>query len=432
MPRYRDIGTIGSGGFGEVYKVVRIEDGREFARKVLADPAPLDPSDVERFKREVRLLRTLNHPRIVKIIDSHVVKEPYWFVMPLFRGSLRDHVPAIRGDEARAREIVMQLLDAMEYAHANGVIHRDLKPENILCDDNGDIVVSDFGLGRRLESPSTRKTYTGQFLGTPFYMAPEQELDAKNADQRSDIYSVGRIIYEMYTGDPPSAQQDLTKLEAGIRHIVARCTRSEPNQRYQTIEELRRDFDLVAGGLVSKRLRDDVQGILATLVASEGGSPSEIDELHKALFPLRDDADLVHEVFMSMPPDVFAAYFEGYPDIVRDLTQRFAQHVSETGWPFQYCDKIADAIRRLFRATTDTDLHVSMLVALLELGVSHNRFHVMDVFAKLLGRIEDSGEVLAVRDALDSDRNRPRLAAMKDRLSGIALAEPIRTLVSEV
>jgi serine/threonine protein kinase len=169
MPRYRKIGIIGSGGFGEVHKVVRIEDDQEFAMKVLTDPALLDPSDVQRFKREVRLLRTLNHPRIVKIIDSHVAKEPYWFVMPLFRASLRNHLLTIKGDEARVRDIVMQLRDAMEYAHGNGVIHRDLKPENILCDDNGDIVVSDFGLGRRLDSPSTRKTYTGQFLGTPLH-----------------------------------------------------------------------------------------------------------------------------------------------------------------------------------------------------------------------------------------------------------------------
>jgi hypothetical protein len=263
-------------------------------------------------------------------------------------------------------------------------------------------------------------------------MAPEQEVDAKNADQRSDTYSIGRIIYEMYTGDPPSAQQDLTKLDAGVRHIVARCTRREPTQRYQTIEEVRRDFDLVAGGLVSKRLRGDVQRILAALVASEGASPAEIDDLHKALFPLRDDADLVHEALMSMPPEVLAACFERYPDIVRDLTRRFAEHVSETGWPFEYCDKIAGAIRRLFRATADTDLHISMLVALLELGVSHNRFHVMDVFAGLLGRITDPGEVLAVRDALNTNRNRRRLADLKDRLSRIALAEPIRSLVSNL
>lgn len=411
-------------------KVVRHDDERVFAKKILVNPATLDPADLARFKREVRLLKNLNHPRIVKVISSHVVDEPYWFVMPLFEGSLRDLLPSLRGDGARARKVIEQLLDAMDYAHSNGVIHRDIKPENILYDADGDIVVSDFGLGRRLDSLSTRKTYSGQFLGTPFYMAPEQETDAKNADERSDIYSIGRIIYEVYSGDPPSAQQHLSKLDGGMRHVVGRCTRSDPSERYQTIAELRTDFELITGGLASKRLRDDVQEILATLIASEEVSTPEINKLHKALFPLRDDVDLIHEVFMGMPPHVFIAYFEKYSDVVRDMTLRFMQHVSESPWPFDYCDKIANAIKRLFRATDDTELRVSMLTALLELGVSHNRFYVMDVFIALLGRISDSGDVLAVRDALVKRKH--RLSAMKDRLSSVALPEPIRRLVSEL
>lgn len=349
--------------------------------------------------------------------------------MPLYEGSLRTLLPTILGDNTRIQKIIEQLLDAVEHAHLNGIIHRDLKPENILYEKE-DIVVSDFGLGRRLDAGSTRKTYTGQFLGTPFYMAPEQQIDAKKADERSDIYSIGRIIYELYTGDAPSAQQDLSRLDGGMRHIVSKCTKSDPGHRYQTVAELRGDYELLTGGLASKRLRDDVQQILASLVTGDPPSTGEIEDLHRAFFPLREDVDLVHEVFMSLPPRVFVAYLRIYPELVRDLLRRFMLNIAETGWPFDYCDKIANVLRRLFLVTEDTELRVGMLVTLLELGVSHNRFHVMDVFEELLKRVIEPGEVLAVRDALSGRRS--RLSDMKDRLGRIALAEPIRELVAEL
>ncbi len=428
MAHYSDKQKIGSGGFGEVWRSERTEDGEVFAKKVLVDPEHLDPSDIKRFEREVRLLRTLNHPRIVKVIASHVATEPYWFVMPLYKGSLRSLLPL--RDEGQIRKIVEQLLEATEYAHTNGVIHRDLKPENILHDSNGNIVVSDFGLGREFDAASTRKTYTGQTLGTPYYRPPEQELDAKSADARSDVYSIGRIIYELYTGDPPSAQQDLTRVrEPGIRHIIAKCTKRNPEERYQTVAEIRTDFELIAGGGVSKRLRNEVQKVLAELVASDTPPPTKIEELQRALFPLRDDIDLVHEVFMTIPPEAFRKYFDKYPDIVRDLTRRFAQNVIDSSWGFEYCDKIADTVARLLRATNDIDMHVWMLMTLLELGVSHNRYYVMDVFGKLLSGLQDEGEILAVRDALRDKR--PYLLHMKDRLKRVPIPEPIRELASE-
>ncbi len=428
MARYQALEKLGSGGFGEVWKAARIEDGEVFAKKVLSEPEKLAPSDIERFQREVRLLRTLSHPRIVKVVDAHVTKPPYWFVMPLYRGSLRDLLPTIRDNVEQRSKVVEQLLEAMEYAHANGVIHRDLKPENILYQGNGEIVVSDFGLGRRLDAATTRKTYTGQMLGTPFYMAPEQEVDAKAADERCDVYSIGRIIYELYTGDPPSAQQDLSRLDSGMRHIVGKCTKGNPNERYQKVTEIRTDFELLAGGMASRRLQDDIKEILAKLVTLDVPSDTDIDQLHRALFPLSGNMDLLHDVFMTIPPAALEKYFRKYPDIVRDLIRRFSQNIIDSSWGFEYCDKIADTVGRLYAATTDTDIHVSLLVALLELGVSHNRWHVMDVFGALLGRLREPGEILAVRDAFRARTS--ALKEMKERLQGIPLPEPIRELVA--
>jgi len=122
---------LGSGGFGEVYKATLVSTGEVFAKKILS-ASGTDLEDVERFKREVRLLQTLNHPRIVRVLATRLGTPPYWYVMPLYSGNLASRLAEVRGEERLRAKIIGQLLDAIGYAHSNGVIHRDLKPENIL------------------------------------------------------------------------------------------------------------------------------------------------------------------------------------------------------------------------------------------------------------------------------------------------------------
>ena len=148
--KYARGSKLGSGGFGEVYKSTLVATGQIFAQKILASAA--DPEDVERFKREVRLLKTLNHPRIIRVVDTQLRVPPYWYVMPLYAGNLSSNLSDVRAEERMRSKIVNQLLQAIGYAHDKGVIHRDLKPENVLLDTDGDIAVSDFGLGRRIDS----------------------------------------------------------------------------------------------------------------------------------------------------------------------------------------------------------------------------------------------------------------------------------------
>src|ERR1044071_2971862 len=193
--RYREVAKLGSGGFGEVTSVRRVGEKTLLARKTLQLD---DEAALKRFAREVRILSSLDHPNIVRVIDQQLEPEPYYYVMPLFDHSLASELGSLVGDEARIGTIFRAILDAMEYAHAQGVIHRDLKPENVLMNSDTDLVVSDFGLGRRINAATTRQTMSGIGMGTPWYMAPEQLYDFKNADQRSDIFSLGRILYELH------------------------------------------------------------------------------------------------------------------------------------------------------------------------------------------------------------------------------------------
>ena len=178
---YTNTEQIGTGGFGVVWKCRRTSDGQLFAKKQLDPSAAADPELVARFNREVRMLSELDHPNIVKVIGKRFLTPPFFYVMPLYPSSLANVIPGLVGDEGRIRKIFAQVLDAVEYAHKQGVIHRDLKPENVLYFADSDIVVSDFGLGRQLNSGSLRRTGTGYQMGTPLYMAPEQGVNAKVA-----------------------------------------------------------------------------------------------------------------------------------------------------------------------------------------------------------------------------------------------------------
>lgn len=411
--KYKDLEKLGSGGFGVVWKVVRVEDGKNFAKKVLQDLPYLTQDDKDRFSGEARLLKSLNHPRIVKVIATHLASEPLWFVLPLYQGNLREIITDVHADADLTDKIIEQLLDAIEYAHANGVIHRDLKPENILYNAQFDVVVSDFGLGRQLNSESTRMTQTGQMLGTPYYMAPEQLTDAKSATALSDIYAIGRIIYELATGDLPHLQQDLSGLNAGLAHVVSKCTSRLPENRYQSIAELRRDYSLVRQGRVGQKSGDDLDGILADLVGAPL-EPKHIRRLHEALIENRDNADKLHEAFMAIPEESFQQYAGKYPEAAKELLRKFSEHIQNTNWGFDACDRIADVILKLRSSTSDVQSRVYLSLALLEMGIHHNRWYVMGRFKDHLISLDDPNEILALRDAFAKAPN--RVAVMKETL----------------
>jgi hypothetical protein len=162
-------------------------------------------------------------------------------------------------------------------------------------------------------------------------------------------------------------------------------------------------------------------------VEIEEPSSKQIQVLKEALLPQKSDKDLVHEVFMSLPANAFAALARDFPEAVRDLTARFTDNVVASGWGFSYCDDIATAILRLYGSATDIELRKMFIVALGSLGVSHNRFFVIDCFIGLLEKLDDPGEILAIRDALKSA---PALVSnLKVRLAKATVPIEIRRLV---
>ncbi len=252
--RYTILCRLGRGGMGEVYQA-RAADGSVVAVKLLRAAEAASEVDLERFAREGAILGRLQHPALVCALSGIEIEDGLaHYAMEYVAG--RDLAKVLRDNPAglepkRALEIALEVLEGLQYAHEQGVLHRDVKPSNILIEESGRARLADFGLAR-LAGPGSL-TRTGVLLGTPEYMSPEQ-ADGQEPDRRSDLYSLGIVLYEMLTGRPPfSAERPLAvlrmhhrqpapplpaELPRGLPGIVAKALRKNPDDRWPTAAAL--------------------------------------------------------------------------------------------------------------------------------------------------------------------------------------------------
>jgi hypothetical protein len=255
--RYRLERELGAGGMATVYVARDLKHQREVALKVLR-PELAAVLGAERFLHEIRITAQLDHPHILTLIDSGEIDGFLYYVLPLVRGeSLRTTLEREKQlGLVEALAITQQIAGALEYAHRKGVVHRDIKPENILLHE-GEAMLADFGIALAVkEAGGNRLTETGLSLGTPQYMSPEQATGDRQLDARSDIYSLGAVLYEMLAGEPPvtgaTAQAMIAKLMTerptrlrvvrdtvpeGIDNAVARALAKVPADRFKSAAE---------------------------------------------------------------------------------------------------------------------------------------------------------------------------------------------------
>ena len=214
---------IGSGGMGMVYLAEDLELGEMIAIKTLRpELLTSDETAIDRFRNEIRLARRMAHRNIVRTHDFGKSDGVYFVTMEFVEGTTLRAVLDKRGHLGAPAmlAIARQLTEALQCAHQEGIIHRDIKPQNLLLDSSGTLKVSDFGVARLAQRGANSLTQTGMVVGTPAYMAPEQLLE-EEVDARSDLYSVGVVLYECLTGRPPYQAKSPISLIAKILHEVA-------------------------------------------------------------------------------------------------------------------------------------------------------------------------------------------------------------------
>ena len=240
---------IGRGGSGWTFRATQKSLSRQVAIKLISrNSANYDA--LERFEREAAILAKLNHPNVVTIHDFGAQEEFLYIVMELVPGTtLRRLMANQKLTLAQVVHICIQVCDALQNAHEKGLIHRDVKPENILVaatDPQIEIRLADFGISRMAldrDSVTGSLTRTGLIIGTPFYMAPEQQLPGRPIDARTDIFSTGVVLYELLTGQLPQGNfpppSDLSQCGHGIDQVILQALSNEPDKRFETATELK-------------------------------------------------------------------------------------------------------------------------------------------------------------------------------------------------
>jgi serine/threonine protein kinase len=277
--QYRIVKELGAGGMGVVYRAIDTELGREVALKRLRSEFAVSAKVLEQFRNEAKLQGRLSHPNIAQLYSVVQTQDAFCIVMELVEGVVaKDLMPL---DWRLALLVILQALDALGYAHSLGVLHRDIKPENMLIDRRGMVKVMDFGIAYAVGTQ--RMTREKSIRGTIEYMSPEHILN-KPMDGRSDVYSLGILLFELLSGRLPfdltndyeilrwqldgeaPAISDVAQAPAFFDRVIARAMRKDPAERYASCAEMAEDLRKAAGPL--SVTADSLQELVASRIAS--------------------------------------------------------------------------------------------------------------------------------------------------------------------
>ena len=304
--RYELGPRIGRGGMADVFLARDLLLDREVALKVLFPEHAIDPNFVERFRREAQAVAGLNHPNIVAVYDWGQTGNTYFMAMEYVKGKTLAAVlrQQTRFSARNAAMVAGHIAGALAYAHRNNVVHRDIKPANILMGDNGDVKVADFGIARALDAGhDAGLTQDGAVMGTATYFSPEQ-AKGEGLDLRSDLYSLGVVLYELLTGRapfigesalataykqvnemPPSIRSLVADVPTPLEAIVAKCMTKNAEMRYASADQLRDDLRRFVSGEPTLAM-DEVR-------ARQGKPPlaaSDLDQATTLMAPVGNDA----------------------------------------------------------------------------------------------------------------------------------------------
>lgn len=275
--KYKIIKLIGEGGMASVYEAEHVKLGNKAAVKILDEILIKKRNIKERFENEAKIMASLQHSNIVRVIDYEETPESLAIIMELIEGkSLTDYIKE-KGKLQASEAVQLQktLLNTFAYAHHKGIVHRDVKPSNIIIetDKNNNPKILDFGIAKLLQSDANL-TNTGMQMGTPLYMSPEQVKDSKSIDHRSDIYSLGVVLYYMLSGNPPYNNREMSNFDIfnkivhepipelenypELSKIIQNATAKNPEERYKSCEEFIINLEEYTNGEIPIKIEETI------------------------------------------------------------------------------------------------------------------------------------------------------------------------------
>jgi serine/threonine protein kinase len=400
---------IGSGGFADVYRAYdRKHSGTSpevVAVKVLRNVHLADPDVVERFRRELGLLEKLDNPHVMKVLASGELENgSVWFAMPLAQQSLADEIDQFSNRPALVLDLMKQICIGVGYLHEQGILHRDLKPGNILRTADGSWAISDFGLAVEVER-TTRLTPATRFgMGTAHYSAPEQLRNAFAATERADIYSMGKVLQHVVTGQVP-VSSDLPN--SVFRSVIETATSPRPEDRQASAALFFGGIQRAVNALNSAMPEpaEDAAARLLERVRLPKPNAKDLDELIRWASSLDEDNYDEMQALARVLPWISAhsirTLWSSRRPAFRNVFARFARFIADrASFSFDFCDVLAEFCRRVVEITDDIGILREATTALCELGANHNRWHVRTTVAAMLQAIRDSEQAAAAVEGL--------------------------------
>jgi len=400
---------IGSGGFADVFRAYdRRASGASpevVAVKVLRAVDTADADVVERFRRELGLLEVFSHPNVMTVLASgELTGGDYWFAMPLAQQSLADEIDQFTGRPALILDVMKQVCSGLSYLHDQGILHRDLKPENILRTADGAWAIADFGLAVEVER-ATRLTPMTRFgMGTEVYSAPEQLHNGFDATVRSDVYSLGKVLQHLVTGQFP--------VSAGVpnsifRSVIETATSPRPDDRQPSAAVFSAAVERAVNALENTlpEPANDTAARLLERVRLPKPESLALDELINWAASLdenddENDMSALARVLPWITSYSIRSLWKSRQIAFSNVFSRFARYLATGSFSFDFCDVLADFCRRSVDSTRDLKILKEATTALCELGARHNRWHVRSTVAAMLQGVYTSEQASAAVEGL--------------------------------
>ncbi|MGN8774096.1 serine/threonine-protein kinase [Candidatus Weimeria sp. HCP3S3_B5] len=375
------------GGQGSV-TIIQGPDGTPCACKHMLDTS--DPEDVQRFKREIKIIQKISHPNVIKVLESGEDDKGPYYNMPLYKSNLVPYLNEVlfKNPEQQC-QIMLEILDGVEALHKAGIIHRDLKPENILLNNPYDLVICDLGFGKD-ENASSSYTSTGMGFGTPGYTAPEQWLDAKRVDDRTDIYALGVILNEI------TGQTKGYCIPKALQLVITKATSQIKDDRYSGVSEMKdalkeayrlwlRDLSAIS---VNKMIDDIAHGTVADLEL--------LDDCNYIITNKNYVQNTALNLGTAMSERQYQTFEDKLPEVCFSMHE-LMWHDWYISWNNNYnlVDEMASITRNFFEISKSPAIKGFIVAELCEMAYKANRYQAMSVAADMIADMESD---LATRE----------------------------------
>lgn len=419
---YLIVEELGQGGMGRVMRALHLPSGGEVALKYCTE---IEENTIKRFKREVRIMSETVHDNIVKILSSNVDYSPPFFTMPLAFKSLDKLIPDIKSDTSKLFSVFNDICKGISAMHSLGHFHRDIKPSNVLIFANDQVCVSDFGLAKKNNPDSAAHSSSNGFLGTPAYHAPEQ-TDAKTSDARTDIYQLGKTLYELFTGDNPYTINP-TKISVGLKYIIQKATSIDPNDRFQTVDELQQFVQDYESSLNPNANPVDAfnnkLNEVNDLISQNASNERECLELLDLLNKFSNEPESFIKLFDKIPTKLlrlFSSSLQEHFEIsLKTYDVNLKAYSASRFLDFAYAETVAEKMAAIYSATNRPDFKELSLLNAMQFAVGANRFSAMGTVDLMLQNTKTSADALVISRLLN--KNLETYSKIYDRLPKNAL-----------